>query len=85
EIVVLLFGEYNGSKQVTGTRMKKVCQAFLPALQAELANTKYHRIVVTLVWPRVANPGDYVPASASKVAIQPGFSSAKCRGVRFFG
>ena len=84
KIEVLMFGPYDGSKRVAGTRIKAVCRTFLPNLQAAIPNMRYHRIVVALIWPRVKNPGDYVSASQSEVAVQPGFSSAKCHGVRFF-
>ncbi|MFL4472013.1 hypothetical protein ACERZ8_19805 [Tateyamaria armeniaca] len=85
KIEVLMFGEYNGSRQVTGNRIKTICRTFLPTLQAELTDLSYHRIVVVLIWPRIENPGNYVPKAEAKVAVQPGFSSAQCRGVKFFG
>ena len=84
QIRVLVFGAYDGSKSVVSPRVTAICKTFLPNLKAELANTKFHRIVVVLIWPRVANPGDFVPVSNSKVALQPAFSSATCRGVRYF-
>jgi len=84
-IEVLMFGAYNGSKQVTGARIKAICQTFLPNLRAKLPDAKFYRIVVVLIWPRIENPGDYVPKSDANIAVQPGFSSAKCRGAKFFG
>ncbi|WP_223422992.1 hypothetical protein [Tateyamaria pelophila] len=84
QIRVLLFGAYDGSKRVISRRITAVCKAFLPNLKAEMAGTRFHQVVVVLVWPRVANPGDFVPVANSKVAIQPAFSSAACRGVKFF-
>lgn len=84
-IRVLVFGEYNGSRQVAGARIKAICNTFLPDLKAAIPDVRYHRVVVAMIWPRVANPGDFVPVSRSKVAVQPGFSSASCRGVKFFG
>lgn len=84
QIRVLMFGDYDGSKQIVSRRVSAICKAFLPNLKAELTNTKFHRVVVILIWPRVANPGDFVPVSTSKVAIQPAFSSATCRGVKYF-
>lgn len=72
-------------KRVAGKRLKTICKTFLPALQAELAGQKYSRIVVAMVWPRVENTGTYVAKDVAKVAVQHGFSSAQCRGIRFFG
>lgn len=85
KIEVLMFGEYNGSKRVTSARLKTICQTFLPNLRAALPDVKYSRIVLAMIWPRVENPGDFVEKSRSKVAIQPAFSSASCRGIRYFG
>lgn len=85
QIEVLMFGTYKGSKQATGQRIRAICNAFLPGLQAAIPNTSYHQIIVVMVWPRIENPGDYVAKDRSKVAVQPGFSNAACRGVRFFG
>ena len=84
QIQVLMFGPYNGSRQVAGSRIKALCKTFLPDLKAAQPNVRYHQVVVAMIWPRVENPGDYVAASRSKVAVQPGYSSAQCRGVRFF-
>lgn len=84
QIRVLLFGNYDGSKQVVRQRVSAVCKAFLPQLKAEMGDKRFHRVTVVLIWPRVANPGDFVPTATSKVAIQPAFSSSACRGVKFF-
>ena len=84
-IRVLMFGDYAASRQTTGNRIRNVCKTFLPDLQAAEPGVRFNRVVVVLVWPRVANPGDYVPKSDAQVAVQPGFSSGACRGVKFFG
>lgn len=85
QIRVLMFGNHSTSKRVIGPRVTAVCNAFLPTLQAELPNVNFHRVVVVLIWPRVANTGDFVPVANSKSDIQLAFSSARCRGVRYFG
>mmetsp|Transcript_27766 Transcript_27766/g.51717 ORF Transcript_27766/g.51717 Transcript_27766/m.51717 type:complete len:154 (-) Transcript_27766:2078-2539(-) len=85
QVRVLMFGNHSGSRRVIGQRIASVCKAFLPTLEAELEGTRFNRVVVVLIWPRIANTGDFVPATTSKAEVQMGLSSAKCRGARFFG
>lgn len=85
QIRVLMFGAHDSSRRVINGRITAVCNAFLPALQAEPSNKSFHQIVVVMIWPRVANTGDFVPVAQSKADVQAAYSSAKCRGVRHFG
>jgi hypothetical protein len=71
-IVVAMFGTQSSSNQVNSARMKTICQTFLPDLKAAHPNNRYRRIILRLVWPKTET-------------VQAGFSSAKCKGVRFFG
>ncbi|MEM6372254.1 MAG: hypothetical protein AAF727_05685 [Pseudomonadota bacterium] len=82
-IEVALFGAYSPSKQVTSQRIRAVCQTFLHGLQERLGDQKYSRIVIVLFWPRIENPGTFVSKDRSKVAVQPAYSSAACRGVKY--
>ena len=84
-INVALFGAYSDQKPVIGNRIKAVCRAMLPQLAPSSGQVSSHRIVVVLVWPRVANPGTLVPKSEAEVAVHPAYTSGKCRGVKFFG
>jgi len=84
-ITVLMFGDYSDSRSVISSRAKKVCRAFLADFNAENPNLRPHRIVIDLIWPRVENPGTFVPKDQAKVAVQPSFSSGRCVGVKFFG
>ncbi|MBV7408939.1 hypothetical protein [Maritimibacter sp. DP1N21-5] len=85
EIVVAMFGSHSGSRQVVRNRMLAVCRTFLPRVKQELSGRNYSRIVIQLVWPRVKNTGDFVSVSSTSVDVQPAFSNANCRGIRFFG
>ncbi|WP_299554008.1 hypothetical protein [uncultured Tateyamaria sp.] len=85
QIDVAMFGTFSGSRQVVGKRMRGICQTFLPTIKQELAGQRYNRIVIRLFWPRVANSGDFVPKSRSEIEVQPAFTNANCRGIRFFG
>ncbi|MEO1557315.1 MAG: hypothetical protein AAFS01_12850 [Pseudomonadota bacterium] len=84
-IDVALFGAYSDNRTVISGRMKAICRSLLPQVQQELAELRYNRIVINLVWPRVENPGTFIPKSELEFAVQPAFTSAQCRGVRFFG
>lgn len=83
-IVVAMFGAHSSSRQVIGNRMRTICRTFLPQVKEDLAGKRFNRIVIDLVWPRVANNGDFIPVSQSEIDVQPAFTSASCRGIRFF-
>ncbi|MEP5631941.1 MAG: hypothetical protein ABJP79_08670 [Tateyamaria sp.] len=84
-IRVLMFGTHGSSRQVVGSRLRTICQTFLPTFNAQATGRKFSRITVAMVWPRVANKGDFVPVTTSQVDVQVAFSNGKCRGIRFFG
>ena len=85
QIRVLMFGAHSTSKRVISPRLRAICKTFLSTLKAEQANAKFHRVIVVMIWPRVANTGDYIPVATSQEDVQLAFSSDTCRGVRYFG
>ncbi len=79
QVDVLLNGPHKNARSVTRSRILAICKAISDDIGTAMAGKDFQNVIVNLVWPHVEG------SAPGQVFYRAGYTSANCRGVRFFG